>query len=78
MFLSIVYRIRGWGRKCPFGHFLYRTSQALRASSPSRGAKRGCCHFLASPIRGGGIASAMTERFCPAGEVFSQLHLCFR
>ena len=45
---------------------LSTTSQALRASSPSRGASGETVHFAgtakASPTRGGGIASAMTER----------------
>ena len=45
---------------------LRTTSQALRASSPSRGASGETVHFAgtakASPTRGGGIAQAMTER----------------
>ena len=45
---------------------LSTTSQALRASSPSRGASGETVHFAgtakASPTRRGGIASAMTER----------------
>ena len=45
---------------------LCTTSQALRASSPSRGASGETVHFAgtakASPTRRGGIASAMTER----------------
>ena len=46
-----------------------RTSQALRASSPSRGAsgeKARPCGMPKPPLdRGGGIAQAMTERFSP-------------
>ena len=46
--------------------FLRPTSQALRASSPSRGASGETVHFAgtakASPTRGGGTASAVTER----------------
>ena len=45
---------------------LRTTSQALRASSPSRGASGETVHFAgtakASPTRGGGTASAVTER----------------
>ena len=45
---------------------LSTTSQALRASSPSRGASGETVHFAgtakASPTRRGGIALAMTER----------------
>ena len=45
---------------------LQAPSQALRASSPSRGASGETVHFAgtakASPTRRGGIASAMTER----------------
>ena len=50
---------------------LCTTSQALRASSPSRGASGETVHFAgtakASPTRGGGTASAVTERLDEGG-----------
>ena len=50
---------------------LSTTSQALRASSPSRGASGETVHFAgtakASPTRGGGSASALTERLYEDG-----------
>ena len=41
---------------------LSTTSQALRASSPSRGTVHFAGTAKASPTRGGGSASALTER----------------
>ena len=67
MFLSTVYRIGEGLRKCPFGHFLYRTSQALCASSPGRGAKSTASFFEKLHRDDAmGLPSGVTERAHPA------------
>ena len=66
------YRLHPAGR-CPNSSSLFRPLAAVVAVAPSRGASGETVHFAgtakASPTRGGGIASAMTERL-----YYGQLH----